>query len=202
MGKQSNSKSLEPIRASIQKKGWKAAFRRVYGGVYKYYGQHVSRIPSNLLRCFLYKHIFKIRIGKRVVFHKGLEVRDGYKISIGDGTIIGDDCLLDGRGGLTIGRNVNLSSKVNIYTGQHDVRSCDFGGVFSPVNIGDRVWLSANTIILPGVAVGEGTVLAAGAVATKALEAHGIYGGIPAKRIGERREDINYSFNGKADWFL
>jgi len=57
-----------------------------------------------------------MNIGKNVVIHKGLELRGGSRISIGDGSIIGDNVLLDGRGGLTIGNNVNFSSNASVYT--------------------------------------------------------------------------------------
>ena len=77
------------------------------------------------------------------------------------GTIVGDNVLLDARRGLTIGKNVNFSSNVSVYTLQHDHRSPTFS--CSPdggnVAIGDRVWIGCNVVILPGVTIGEGAVL-------------------------------------------
>lgn len=85
-----------------------------------------------------------------------------------------------------------------IYTEQHDINdpffeSNDSGG---NVNVGDRVWLSSRTTVLPKVQIGEGAVLASGALACKNLDAYGVYGGVPAKKIGERSRDLRYEFDG------
>lgn len=53
-------------------------------------------------------------------------------------------------------------------------------------------WISSGTTILPGITVGEGTVLASGAIATENLEPYGVYAGIPAKRISERNQNLDY----------
>ncbi len=143
-----------------------------------------------------------MHIGKKVAIHKGVEIRGGFRISIGARTIVGDDCILDGRGGLVIGEDVNFSSRASIYTAQHFVNSTSFEGDYKRVSIGSRAWISANTIVLPGVVIGEGSVLAAGAIATKELKPFGIYGGIPAKQIGERRKDLDYHFSGPSTFFF
>lgn len=67
----------------------------------------------------------------------------------------------------------------------------------APVKIHGRVWISCRTIILPGVTIGEGAVIAAGAVVTKDVELYSIYGGIPAVKIGERNRNLIYNFNGR-----
>jgi acetyltransferase-like isoleucine patch superfamily enzyme len=173
----------------------------IYGGLYRYLVFKIGKMSCNKLRLFIYRKIFLINISKNVVIHKGLEIRGGYRIYIGCGTIIGDDCLLDGRGGLSIGSNVNFSSKASVYTAQHDLRSPTFDGCSASVKINNRAWISSNTVVLPGVTIGEGTVLAAGGVATKNLDAYKVYGGIPAKIIGERPQNLIYNFSGKSIWF-
>ena len=182
-------------------KVFKTVFRNAYEGYYRHIVFAVSRIPSHLIRNFYYKKVFKMQIGKNVVIHKGLEIRGGYKITIGDGTIIGDDCILDGRFGLVIGSNVNLSSRASIYTMHHDVDDSEFGGSGGKVFIGDRVWISSNTIVLPGVTIYEGAVLAAGAIATKDLEPFSIYAGVPAIKKRNRNKDLKYNFDGDTIWF-
>ncbi len=177
-------------------------FSRFYDGLYKATSLTIGRIPSNSLRTFLYRSVFKMEIGKKVAIHKGAEIRAGFKIRIGRGTIVGDNCILDGRGELLIGENVNFSSFVSLYTAQHQVNSSEFEGEFAKISVGNRAWISANTIVLPGVTIGEGSVLAAGAVATKDLEPFGIYGGVPAKKIGERNRDLEYEFSGPSTWFF
>ena len=174
---------------------------RYYDGVYKYMVKKVAFLPSHKIRKFLYRHLFHVKIGKRVTIYYGLEIRCGFKISIGNGTIIGDNCILDGRCGLEIGENVNLSSDVCVWTLQHDVNDSYFKGKGGSVKINDRAWISSNTVILPNICVGEGSVLACGAVATKDLDDYKIYAGIPAKEIGVRNSDLKYEFDGKSCWF-
>lgn len=143
-----------------------------------------------------------VKMEEKTVVYSGTIMRGTYRIKIGQGTIVGDDCLLDGRGYPAIGRNCNLSTGVKIWTAQHDVQSQDFAYAAAPVDIKDWCWTSGGTTILPGVTVGEGCVIASGAVVTKDCKPYGIYAGIPAKRIGERNRNLQYQFDGRHDWFL
>ena len=180
----------------------KKLIMRYYNGVYKFMVKKVAHIPSHSIRKFLYRHLFRVKIGKRVTIYHGLEIRCGFKISIGEGTIIDDNCILDGRGGLEFGKNINLSSDVCIWTMQHSINDEDFCGSGGKVIVKDRAWISSNTTVLPNVCVGEGAVLASGAVATKNLEDYKVYGGIPAKEIGVRNSNLSYEFDGKPCWYL
>ena len=122
---------------------------------------------------------------------------------IGKGSIIGDNAILDARRGLFIGRNVNLSSNVSVYTLQHNHRDIYFRSPQSDeqdmsVRIDDRVWLGANVIVLPGVHIGEGAVCCAGCVVTKDVEPFTVVAGIPAKKVGERPRNLLYEFDGKS----
>ena len=173
-----------------------------YSGLYRWTVFSVARINLTFVRLFIYRHVFKMSIGKGVAIHKGLEIRGGAFITIEDGTIIGDDCLLDGRGGLTIGKNVNISSKASIYTAQHDYNDPNFAGCFGPVSIGQRAWISSNTVVLPGTTIGGGSVLAAGAVAHGHLEDYCLFGGVPAKKIRDRRHDLDYDFSKEHQIFF
>ncbi|MCF0195764.1 MAG: acyltransferase [Bacteroidaceae bacterium] len=162
---------------------------------------HFGYIPSVHLRRLIYK-LVGVKMGKRVIFHFKTELRDPYKLVLGDGCIIGDNAILDARCGLTLGRNVNLSSNVSIYTLQHDHRSPDFAGshtmgIKQSVEIGDRVWLGSNVIVLPGVTIGEGAVCCAGCVVTKDVEPYAVVAGIPAKKVNERPRCLTYEFDGK-----
>lgn len=158
----------------------------------------LGKIPGQKYRLFILKHIYQMSIGKNVVIYGGCRFRAPWNISIGKGTIIGDGCSLDGRNGLVIGENVNLSTDVYIYTEQHDINDPYFesGNSGGSVYVGDRAWLSSRTTVLPKVQVGEGAVLASGALASKNLDAYGVYGGVPAKKIGERSHDLRYEFDG------
>jgi acetyltransferase-like isoleucine patch superfamily enzyme len=165
-------------------------------GVLLYTALIVGRMNSQKIRLCIYKWVFRIKIDKKVVIYNNLQVRRGYKIKIGKGTIVGDQCILDGRNGLEIGSNVNISTGVWIWTLQHNPQSSEFGYKGEPVKIGDRVWISSRVTILPGITIGEGAVIAANAVVTKDVEPFSIYGGIPAKIIAERNKELKYEFSG------
>jgi maltose O-acetyltransferase len=108
-------------------------------------------------------------------------------IKIGHNSIIGNSCFLDGRGDLKIGNHVDIASEVLIYTDEHDINSESFGNSFAPVTIGDYVFIGPRAIILPGVNIGKGAVIAAGAVVTKSVPDFEIWGGVPAKKISTRQ---------------
>jgi acetyltransferase-like isoleucine patch superfamily enzyme len=85
-----------------------------------------------------------------------------------------------------------MGPDVKIMTRNHAFDSLDCpmnlqGDTFLPVIVGDDVWIGANAIILPGVTIERGAVIAAGAVVTKDVAAYGIVGGVPARPIGSRR---------------
>lgn len=150
-----------------------------------------GHIPSHHIRNLIYR-IFGMRIGRGSHIYGCAEIRNPRGIRIGAGTSIGHYAILDGRGGLVIGNNVNLSSGVWIWTVEHDVASPDFKANSASVVIEDYVWLSCRVTVLPGVTVREGAVVAAGAVVTKDVEPYTIVGGIPAKKIGERPRGLHY----------
>lgn len=154
----------------------------------------VGYIPSHHMRLFLYR-IFGLQIGPGSHIYMGAEIRSISRIKIGSGTSIGHNVLLDGRGRLFIGNNVNVGTDVMIWTAEHDVTSSDFRSYSSPVKIEDYVWLSSRVIVLPGVTVREGAVVAAGAVVTKDVDPYMIVGGVPAKEIGERPRGLNYELS-------
>lgn len=197
-----NKENLNTIKSPNKKNGFKIRIKHKVGyliyGFIKFSISKTGKIPSNRIRVYLLKHIYKMNLGKNVVIYNGFDIRDPYNIDIGDGTIIGDKCILDGRKGIKLGENVNISTGVWIWTEQHDYQSpyfkCNNKG--QSVNIGDRAWISCRTIILPGVTVGEGAVVAAGSVVTKDVEQYTVVAGIPAKKIGERNKNLKYAFNG------
>ena len=153
----------------------------------------IAYIPSHIIRDFLYKKVCLVEIGPKAVIYFGAEIREPYKLKIGEGSIIGDRAVLDARNGISIGANVNLSTEVHIWTEQHDHRDPDFkcnSDDSFRVVIEDRAWLGPRTTILHGVTIGEGAVVAAGAVVTKDVAPYTIVGGVPAKKIGERTHDL------------
>jgi acetyltransferase-like isoleucine patch superfamily enzyme len=152
----------------------------------------VSIIPSHLIRNAIY-FLLGLKMKRNATIYSRVEIRAPWKIIIGENSIVGHYCLLDGRRGIEIGRNVNLSSGVWIWTLQHDPMSPDFSTKGGSVIIHDYAWLGARSMVLPGCTIGEGAVVAAGAVVTRSVEPFTIVGGIPAHKIGDRNRDLKYN---------
>ncbi|WP_275694449.1 DapH/DapD/GlmU-related protein [Nocardioides sp. CFH 31398] len=113
----------------------------------------------------------------------------GTDLSIGRGTFLNHDCYLDvARGRIAIGERCHLGPQVMILTATHDRDGA--GGAASASRylttvVGDRVWLGARATVLPGVRIGDGCVVAAGAVVAADCDPGGVYGGVPARRLRE-----------------
>ncbi|MEX2013225.1 MAG: DapH/DapD/GlmU-related protein [Candidatus Levyibacteriota bacterium] len=156
-------------------------------------------VPSHHFRRFFYR-LGGVKIGKGSTIHTGAIFYKPQNIKIGKDSIIGEGVVLDGRDKLLIGDHVAFATDVMVYNAQHDIQSDDFHAITAPVEIGDYVFIGPRAIILPGVKVGRGAVVAAGAVVTGDVAEYEIVGGVPAKQIGQRKKELNYKL-GRAAWF-
>lgn len=146
----------------------------------------VGHIPFHLVRNFFYT-LAGVKLGNGSTFHMWANFFQPNNIAIGEDTIIGDHAFLDGRAAIRIGDHVDIASLVMIYNSEHDLETEDFVAREEPVEIGDYVFIGPRAIILPGVKIGKGAVVAAGAVVTKNVPDFAIVGGVPAQVIGERK---------------
>lgn len=179
---------------------WSQALQKILHRLYNYWLDFkvsflwlvVSYIPIHFIRNSIFR-LAGVTIGKNSTLHIGARFYQPSNISIGEGTIIGDHAVLDGRAALTIGDHVDIASEVMIYNSEHDIHDKDFSPIEAPVVIEDYVFIGPRAIIMPGVRIGKGAVVAAGAVVTKDVTPGMIVGGVPAKVIGERRlTDFRY----------
>lgn len=160
----------------------------------------VGFVPIHTIRWLIYLAA-GVHIGKGSHIHIGAQFFYPAGVRIGSDTIIGQNAFLDGRGRLHIGDHVDIASDVIIYNSEHDINSEDFHAITAPVEIGDYAFIGPRAIILPGVKIGYGAVVAAGAVVTKDVAQYAIVGGVPAQVIGERKpKDLHYTL-GRARLF-
>ncbi len=114
-------------------------------------------------------------------------------LDIGENTTINRNCFLDCRGGIIIGNNVSISPNVHLITADHDINKRDFPFQSGLIKIEDYVFVGSRATILKGVKLGKGSVVCAGSVVTKDINDYEIVAGIPAKKIGERIKNLDYS---------
>jgi acetyltransferase-like isoleucine patch superfamily enzyme len=159
-----------------------------------------DNVAIHCVRRFFYR-LAGMKIGKESTIHMAARFYNPKNIKIGEDSIIGERVVLDGRDRLTIGNHVDIATDVMIYNAEHDVKDPSFRAVTAPVVIQDFVFIGPRAIVLPGVTIKKGAVIAAGAVVTKDVEENSIVAGVPAKKIKDREiKDLNYRL-GRAAWF-
>ena len=106
----------------------------------------------------------------------------GKNIKVGKNVFINSGCRFQDQGGITIGDGVLIGHNVVLATLNHDIDPRKRGTMHpAPITIGNDVWIGANATVVPGVTIGDGAIIAAGAVVTKDVPPNVIVGGVPAK---------------------
>lgn len=110
----------------------------------------------------------------------------GKNIRLGQRVFINSGCCFQDQSGIEIGDDALIGHQVVIATLNHDLHPLRRGSMtHKPVKIGKKVWIGAHATILPGVTIGNGAVIAAGAVVTKDVPPNTVVGGVPAKILKE-----------------
>ena len=159
----------------------------------------VAHIPSYAVRRAWYGRVMGIEMGQGSSVQSGCYLwsygpgsNRRLKSRIGARTIINRGSCLDARSGLRIGDDVSISPEVALVSTQHDMNHPDFPLQGRAVVIEDHVWIGMRAIVLPGVTIGRGAVVAAGAVVTANVAPLDVVGGVPARVIGHRSLDPEY----------
>lgn len=134
-----------------------------------------------------------IVLGKGAYIHDGVILdATGGTIRIGDRTVINPYCVLYGAGGLDVGQDVGIATHTVMIPANHGYTDMQIPIMKQPINkkgirIADNVWIAAHCVILDGVQIGEGAIIAAGAVVTRDVAPEVIVAGVPARVLKHRR---------------
>jgi acetyltransferase-like isoleucine patch superfamily enzyme len=145
----------------------------------------------NYIKSKYLSFFFGAQIGRGVVYYPGVWIFTGRKLFLGDGVDLAKGVLITTDGGVTIGDRTLVGYSTHILSSNHRIpmfpgKIFDAGHEKKQVTIGQDVWIGANCIILPGVEIGSGSVVAAGSVVTKSFPSGVIVAGVPARIIKER----------------
>ena len=171
-------------------------FRLLAGSVLAWcYNAIIGVFPSRTLRHGFLRG-WLARFGKGTGVQRSCRILNGQRVHLGDRNVINFGTLLDGRKyDIIIGDDVSIGPDASILTLGHDPQSKDFTDHGGDVTIGNKVWIGYRAIILPGIKIGEGAVIGAGAVVTRDVPPFTIVAGNPAKPIGQRTDDLDYELN-------
>ncbi len=156
----------------------------------------ITQFPSHTLRRWAMTSLLSVAMKPNASVHMGVYLYTRGQLEIGDYSVIDRNCTLDARGKLIIGNNVNISPEVMILTAYHDPDAEEaFTGVQKAVVIEDYAWIATRAMILPGVTIGRGAIVAAGSVVTKDVPPQTIVGGNPARVIRQRKGEQSYQLD-------
>lgn len=165
----------------------------VLGLYFSIYG-FVKYLPSpigDFLRYWFSRPFLK-SLGK-IRIYEGVTLWYPYRIKIGNNVTLNEWVYIDGFGNVTIGNGVRIAHRATILSSDHRYADPDVfiylqGIVKKETVIEDDVWIGCNAVVLPGVRIGKGAIIAASAVVTKDVEPFAMMAGVPARLIGRREK--------------
>jgi len=123
--------------------------------------------PSSFRTTIL--RIFGATVGTGVIIRRGVRVHFPWNLEIGDNSWIGEEVWFINHEKVTVGSDVCISQRSIICSGGHDYRSASLEYAHKPVTITDGAWVCLDAKVLPGVTIGECSVVSAGEIARKSL---------------------------------
>jgi acetyltransferase-like isoleucine patch superfamily enzyme len=155
------------------------------------FNRYGTNLPSRHLRKWWLRGLGATLEPGCVIF-AGTTVLGVERLHIGSHAQVGWRCVLDARGGLTIGHDAVIASDTQLIAGRHDIDDDEFTAYFDPITIGDHAWLATRSLVIGGVTIGRGAVVAAGAVVTRDVEESTVVAGVPARMIRKRTGGLDY----------
>lgn len=155
------------------------------------YNTVITYVPSHRLRIGALR-LWGAKVGRDCSLLRGTTVLAIGNLRVGEAVSIGFRCVLDARGGLTIGSNTVIASDSHFISAFHDVHAPDFAAILEPIVVEDYVWLAVRTTVLCGVTIGRGAVVSACSLVRQDVPAMDIVAGVPAVSVGTRRSTLDY----------
>jgi acetyltransferase-like isoleucine patch superfamily enzyme len=131
----------------------------------------------------------------------GVEMWAGRRLSMGARSTIGQRCYIDARAGIRIEHDVSISREVACLTATHIPDDPEFGATLAPIHLEHHCWIGTRAMLLPGVRIGAGAVVAAGALVTADVAPYTIVAGIPAAMLRQRRGPLDYRLDWRPSWY-
>jgi putative colanic acid biosynthesis acetyltransferase WcaF len=160
---------------------WKILFWFLLG---KWFVNSYLPLPVGIKTAVL--RAFGATIGQGVMIKPGVNIKYPWLLSVGDYVWIGEGVWIDNLAPVVLENNVCISQGALLETGNHDYRKSTFDLIIKPIRVEIGAWIGARTVVCPGVVARSHSVLAAGSVATRSLDAYGIYQGNPAVWVKKR----------------
>ena len=142
--------------------------------------------PSSGLKVFCLR-LFGAKIGVGVNLKPSINVKYPWNLEIGEHSWIGEKVWIDSLATIKVGSNVCISQGAYLCTGNHDWSTPTFGLVVEPVFVEEGAWIGAHVKILPGVTIGNHTVITTGSVVTQSTEPYMVYSGNPSVAVKKRQ---------------
>jgi acetyltransferase-like isoleucine patch superfamily enzyme len=140
--------------------------------LYFFFPQKILRINGSVP--------WPVHFTSRVLFHKNIQV--GHRSSPGSNA----GCYIQGKNGIQIGHNCRFGPNIGLISANHDPQDYDRWLKADPIVIGSNVWLGMNTVVMPGVKIGDNVIVGSNSTVTKDLPSHCIAAGSPCKVIREK----------------
>jgi putative colanic acid biosynthesis acetyltransferase WcaF len=142
--------------------------------------------PLHAWRAFVLR-LFGAKLGRSCHVYPGARIWAPWHLVVGDHAAIADGAQIYNPATVTLGAHSIISQDAYLCGASHDYNDPAFPMVWAPIRVGRYAWVGARAAVLMGVTLGEGAVLGLGAIATGDLAPWGIYVGVPARRVGDRR---------------
>lgn len=164
----------------------------------------ISNLPISPLRHAYYKHVCGMTIGSNTQIWMGARFTGDrmHHINIGNRCSIPYNSFWVVGDNITVGDNVVFGHNVSLYTSDHDPDDPKFARRNAPIDIHDWTWIGSQVMIMKGVTIGEGAVVAAGSIVAEDVAPHTIVAGRPARFVRERgTRDFTYKIES-GPWYM